>query len=449
MSKKTRDYLFFIFIGVFLILTVIISLYASGYRFNLRWPLRFDSVLQKTGALFVDTAPRGALISLNKKSNNRPAGNFSFPASKAKQLRTPNKIRNLLPGEYILRLERNGYWPFEKTVYVAPGQVTFAKDINLFRNDRPLLIRVGMTSKIAISQNDKYLYLEAERLIINLKDQSLVSLENSGLATSSWQWLDSGNKILVGGIVFDPLKNSQINYRELIGDDADLWQKPENDSKIYYHYKNSLNYLDPVSRTNTLIVSGDQYLAYQVRGDQLFYISAAGGQTILNSYALNDKKLKTKLILPPSGDYTFQTDNPSFISLYDRRNQTLYLIDPDVTDRFEKIIPDIITWQWINDNQLIYHNRWEIFWLDISQAKADLIVRLGKEITKILGNNKKNYLVFSTPDSLGTLDLKNDYLTTVLHADRIDAAELDKKTGTIYFNGRVDGQEGIYKLILE
>ena len=62
MSKKLRDYLFYFFIIFFVVGTVLISLYASGYKFNLSWPLKFNRVLIKTGMIAVDTIPRGAVV---------------------------------------------------------------------------------------------------------------------------------------------------------------------------------------------------------------------------------------------------------------------------------------------------------------------------------------------------------------------------------------------------
>ena len=112
MSKKFRDRLFLFFIAIFILMTVLISLYASGYKFNLSWPLKFNRLLQKTGMLNVATIPKGAYIFLNDKEQTGAV----FSLFKKDSLTTPNKIKNILPGEYVLRLEREGYWPYEKKI---------------------------------------------------------------------------------------------------------------------------------------------------------------------------------------------------------------------------------------------------------------------------------------------------------------------------------------------
>lgn len=118
MSPKTRNYLFIFFIVFFIVGTVLISLYASGYRLSLSWPLKFNRLLIKTGALNLDTNPRGAVIYLNGQARNE-AALLSF---KKNILTTPAKIRNLLPGEYDLTLERDGYWPFQKKSIFIPAR---------------------------------------------------------------------------------------------------------------------------------------------------------------------------------------------------------------------------------------------------------------------------------------------------------------------------------------
>ena len=166
MPKKTRDYIFYFFIFFFITGTVLISLYASGYKFNLSWPLKFNRILIKTGMIAVDTVPSGAIVYLNDK----PQANFSLNPFKKEYLTTAVKVKNVLPGEYDLRLERAGYWPFQKKINVYSGQTTFAEDINLFRNSAPLLLAAGGETETQLSANRKYLYIPMAKKIITLKN---------------------------------------------------------------------------------------------------------------------------------------------------------------------------------------------------------------------------------------------------------------------------------------
>ena len=107
MSKKFRDFLFIAFIVLFVFITFFVSVYAVGYSLNISWPPRFDQVFQKTGMLILDSEPTGASIFLN---GNKQRRSFLLDLGR-NEITTPVKIKNLPPGEYTLRLEKEGYWP--------------------------------------------------------------------------------------------------------------------------------------------------------------------------------------------------------------------------------------------------------------------------------------------------------------------------------------------------
>ena len=156
MPKKVRDYLFIVFIVLFVFMTIGISLYASGYKFNLSWPLRFNRLLQKTGMLALATVPSRAIVYLN----DVPQKNLSVNPWKKDYLTTPVKIKNILPGEYELRLEETGYWPYKQKIWINSGQTTFVEDVNLFKENLPLLVLSTPEDSLALSPDKKYLFLD-------------------------------------------------------------------------------------------------------------------------------------------------------------------------------------------------------------------------------------------------------------------------------------------------
>ncbi|HPW34524.1 MAG TPA: hypothetical protein PK367_02050, partial [Candidatus Paceibacterota bacterium] len=103
MPKKIRDWLFILFIILFVIITFFVSVYAAGYSLNKRWPPRFDQIFQKTGMLIVDSEPSGASIFLNGERRRK---SILLDIGRSDAL-TPQKIKNLPPGEYILMLEKD------------------------------------------------------------------------------------------------------------------------------------------------------------------------------------------------------------------------------------------------------------------------------------------------------------------------------------------------------
>ncbi len=441
MSKKIRDYIFFIFVLSFIVGTTIISLYASGYKFNLSWPPHISRLLIRTGMIVVDSAPRGATIYLNDK----PAASFSLNPWSKQYLTTAAKVKNVLPGEYTLKLERDGYWPLSKKISVYSGQTTFAENINLFRDDLPFFITAATTSEIALSANYKYLYIAGPGKIITLKNNEEKTLPLNGRG----RWLKNQDQILVKGWLFPVDKTAGINYSQTIGAGANNWYYEENTKRLYYQNDSLIAYLEADSQMSHLVLSGGRYLAYEPHGDSLFYVAAESGQTILKKYSLKNQATEQQMILPNVGHYLFSPDGRPFITLYDDQNKTLYLINPENLAGGSRTINNIISWAWLDDNTLVYNNNWEIYLFDLRQNSASLLTRVGEEIRQIIWNSRNDYLIFSTDSGLNVYDLKIGLITKIFQAEKIGSPVLDDKNGTLYFWAKIGKQEGIYSLLLQ
>lgn len=443
MSKKTRDYIFFIFIILFLVGTTLVSLYASGYKFNLAWPPRFNRLLVKTGMIAIDSSPSGATIYLNDK----PLSNFSLTPWSKNQLTTAAKIRNVLPGEYTLRLEREGYLPLNKKINVYSGQTTNVEDINLFRADLPFLVTASSKSDLKLSTNRKYLYITAAEKIITLKNDQERALP---LKTGVGKWLKNQDKLLLAGWIFSPLENGgDLNYSQLISPEATAWYYDEDTNRLYYQDKKSLFYLDTTSKTNTLIISNEDYLTYEPRGDYLFFVSTSGNRTKVKRYSLKTRQIEEELTLPSVGHYVFKSTGQAVLELYDEKNKTLYLVDPSNLKSGGRTISNISSWQWVDNNTLFYNNNWEIYFFDLEQNKASLMTRVGEEIREIIWNSNNNYLIFSTANSLSVYDLRINLITKIFQTEKINSPVLDSKNNTLYFWAKIGQQEGTYSLLLQ
>jgi len=452
MSKKIRDTIFIAFIVLFIVITVVTSLYASGYQFNLSWPPKFNRLLVKTGMLAAATTPSGATIYLNGSPQKNPLANFLS----REYLTTPAKIKNLLPGEYDLRFVKDGYWPLEEKINIVSGQSTFAENISLFKNDAPYLIASsspaanvsGSSPDLALSPNRHYLYLPGLAAIVDLKSGLSKKLATEGGAADSAAgvWLKNGN-LFSGGLTFSPDGALNKNYREIIGADATDWLFEEATGRIYYRFKNSLAYWDGQSATTAL--SGENYLIFEPRGHNLFTVVKNDSGVYLKNYDLNATAIAVdQLGLPAAGAYRFIAVGSSWLNLYDDKNKTLYLIDPTDLNNYTAV-KNVSGYVWLDNNQLIYSNDWEIYWLALKSPGASLLTRVGEKISALALAPSGKYLLFVTDKSLNALDLRTDLATALLKADRIGAPVLDEKNNLVYFQAAVNGSDGYYKLALQ
>lgn len=119
--EKRKIYWFFIYplaALIFASLSVLFILSAKGYSVHFeKGAIKFE----KTGMLIISTKPIGADIFLNGKNiSKKTAAFFSV------------KIDNLSKGKYVLTLEKEGYYKWEKEVRISPEMVTWANYALLF-----------------------------------------------------------------------------------------------------------------------------------------------------------------------------------------------------------------------------------------------------------------------------------------------------------------------------
>jgi len=458
MSKKIRDFLFVLFIILFIFITVITSLYASGYKFNLTWPLKFNRLLQKTGMLIVATKPSRATIYLDDK----PKQDLSFNPWKKDYLTTPSKVKNILPGRYELSLELDGYWPYRQTINIYSGETTFVENVVLFKESSPRLVLASPETNLLLSRDNKYIYTQASNEIINLKTEETRSLINKNDTAKNdlkiiaanltvfppGKWL-SNNKFFKDGIIYDPLKETgDINSANIIGANATNWYFEESNDLLYYQNNQTINQFALNSKTNSLLLSDVSYLAYKPLADKIFTITQ-DSQIKLRSYSLNNQALKEEWSLPNNGDYIFTENLLGYLSVYDNRNQALYLFRPDYLAQGPIAINNISNWVFLGNKTLLYANDFEIYIFDLENERSELITRRSDKIINLIWNKSDNYLIFTGGNSLNIFDFKNKNTTTLINAEKITSPVFDEKNKNIYFWARINEEEGIYKMNLQ
>ena len=118
MTKRIKRALFYSAMAVFLILSYVVVLYAQGYKYSFS-----ENRFFKTGAVYLK-ANTGADIYLDDKF----IGNTSF-------FNNSYRIEGLLPGDYAIIVQKNGYSTWQKSADVDEGFVNEFSKILLFPKD--------------------------------------------------------------------------------------------------------------------------------------------------------------------------------------------------------------------------------------------------------------------------------------------------------------------------
>lgn len=443
MSKKIRDFLFIAFVILFIILTIIISLYAAGYKLNTKWPPRFGQLVQKTGMLLLDSSPKGADIIINGEEKKQ---SWLIDIGR-RNVTTPTKIKNLIAGEYTIRLEKEGYWPLEKKVKIESSQTSFMEDAILFKRSTPLNLALCAPQDLSLSPDKKNIILSKDGQVINLKNSSTSTLAVT--AGNNIQWSKNSDQVLFGDKLINIDNNSSGYDLSVIGKTATNFYWDEANKKIYYQANGEINCIVTDKNSISTILSGSDYAAYAIRNNLIYTVESISGQNYLRIYGIDNNILKSSSFLG-GGEFYFKQDD-YYLSLYDKKQQALYLLSDYAEQAIINKIRPVINWRWINSDFLIWHNDFEIYSLNTKNNKQELILRVSNPIVDIAWNKIKNYLVYASNEqiSLINLNLEKKEPIVLLSAQGINNLALDEKNQLLYFYAEIDQKSGIYKLQLQ
>lgn len=445
MNHFVRRIIFWSFFLIFIVLTFYFSLLAGGYSISfssLKPPYKLN-FLQKTGILAVDSSPREAKIELNKNFKSLLS---SKEVLKNKKLKTPYKIKNLIPGEYILNVSLDGYWPFEKKLWIEPGQTTYVENIVLLKKLLPLMIYSLPVQKIEIDDSfSNILFIENNELF-DIKKESRVDL---GESVGQIKILGN-NKISVNdSLIFDLNQKTSFNLSDFSLEKNGNLKIIKN--KIYYlNSKGLLFSYDYISKTNSQITDEERVMDYYVANDYLFLISEKDEKKYFKTHSLKNGEFIKNIELSSFGDYkiNFVSDNSALV--YDEKFSSLYIIDPfSKISGVKDVLRDVHDINFINQNSFIYYSGSEIRLFDLSISQSFLVSRFEAKITDLLWHPRE-YIIFSDGRSIKAIDFRYDkYITNLFTFDLVSNIVLDKSGGSLYFTGKIANQEGLYKLFIQ
>jgi len=395
----------------------------------------------------IESEPKNALIYLNGKTQATP----KLELFKKENLKTPAKIKNLLPGKYTLSIEKEGYWPYQERIEVYSGQTTNIENINLYKSSNPSLKSVSSENdeeeEIIISNNFDYIFLEKSKKIINLKEEIErdLSTELKDDTDNYYKWCQN-DYLFVNGYFFSPdKKEKDIDFKSVIGI-ADKWYFNENLNRIYFKNNNSLNYFD-VSKNNVISLIKDiEFIDYLPENEYIFLIQEDNSDYYLNKYSLKEEKIIETLLLPKNSNYKFNKSNEKYLSLYDENNKSLYLIDKNEIEKGFRKIDKIVNWDWLDEKRIVYINNWELIIFDFEKNEKELLNRFSETLENIIINSEENYVVVNTKQKIKIIDLKNKFNTDILQAEKIHSLVLDKKNNYLYFWSKINDISGVYRI---
>ncbi|KKQ61342.1 MAG: hypothetical protein US81_C0007G0022 [Parcubacteria group bacterium GW2011_GWE2_38_18] len=443
MTLTTRRFLYITFILSFLIITPLVILYANGYTFSMS-----KKGIVKTGMLVLNTKPESANIYLNGVPEETFLGSYF---GKKIKVTTPSKIKNIVPGEYLVRLEIENYWPWEKKLTVHPGGSTFAEDIILFKKDTPQILTADTKDTFQAPNNEFSLAYDGKSVsLVNLENgKSTIITEVS--ATPSITWSPNSTKFILNNTIYDTY--NQEKRLELDQLDIKLenvkWNFSQEDI-IYYKEKNIIYSLNIANKTRKQLLEQQIAGDYFIKDKYIFSLSRVNNDSSLRVIDLGSSQIYKTIKLPNTFNYEFINTENSLVNLFDKDKGILYLIDP-FTDYLpiREIINNIKTAKWVGPGKLLYANDFEVWLYDLGQNKKTILNRLSEKISDVVWHPSNNYIIYSTENSINTLELdERDKFRTIELVDgkNINNLNLNKNGGVLYFQGNTGLQTGLFRL---
>ncbi|MDP2593142.1 MAG: hypothetical protein Q8P52_00630 [bacterium] len=182
--RKRYAYLVFCY-ALFLILIPVIVLYAEGYR------IVPGPSLVKTGGIYIYETTNGASIFIdNKKTARLSALSDNF------------FIQRLIPGIYNVRVQKDGFFPWEKEIAVYDGRVS--ENASFLLPEKIYFTNISATSTLRAEESIK-LVQEAEVLFSEKDTTNLLTngqvllLENLSRKVFTVVYSEKNDIFLVGG----------------------------------------------------------------------------------------------------------------------------------------------------------------------------------------------------------------------------------------------------------
>ena len=237
MTRKFRRFVFLIFTIFFIVCSIIVVLFAQGYRFN------FNSLkIVKTGGIFIKTSTDGAKIYINDEYVESTSGILNYNAL----------ISGLIPKNYNVFVYKENYYPWNKTVEVKNGMVAELNSIVLFPLELKKIKIVELPSQVisefAINNSTIEVKNDKTKIInvYNLSDGELLSSEKFKKATSSEGIIspDKNKKLYI--------LNNQL-WIDYLNDTKKEPIKNAGEKELIVAYELSINFFDWFNDSERLI----------------------------------------------------------------------------------------------------------------------------------------------------------------------------------------------------
>lgn len=439
-TKPWRIAMLAVFIAAFFIISPLLVLYTSGYRYDFK-----NGIIQEIGAISVDVLPKNASIFLNEIKITG---------------KMPIRLKNVSPGKYKIKISADGFYDWEKEVTVENKQTIYIKEIKLIKKSTPEKIIDGQIGQLSLSTDKKYLVYQK----INEKNQEfyLTDLNNNknNLIFSDnknkkykIEWFETANYATIS--LED---NSQIHIIDATIPEQtwDLTKEEKNkitkwqwsnayDPEIFYSTKNQLFTMNVNTKQKT-VVGKNNFLDWSSDNRQIWSLkhssSTRESLVIKNTFGSNQIFLNLDDAnsdnIHSNWQFIKTTNNQILLKKFNQSEMLLVNQNKQYSFYGENFLNSP-------------YNNWWIMWTpwEITTYSQDeepfLLNRSGEKLDKVVVLDEYNTLGLIWTDKMTVLFPYYFVSHTLINQPLNDAAA-DSQNRILYFSGKAKNQEGLWKI---
>lgn len=433
MHARVRRVVFLVFTLAFFMAAPAVVLYTSGYRIN--W--RTGRVVQ-TGLISITSTPRTATVAVDGKTVGK----------------TPIVVDAVSEGEHVVRMEKAGYYPWQRTVSVAAHKTTFLEFIPLLREEQPTFVHAlngavtVMNEHMIVTAREEAGWVEVWTLTTEGADDRLLArIPRADIRDLAMELHPNGTllKITRPGRATS-IVETETGASFSLETSEHVWLDPEADDRIYVQKPDEPLATVMLTNPNVRIPAETAVQSIMARNSIVYTAESLADAVAITRTEANGSK--TRVALLAKGTWTFAASPDDVLMLHNQYNNFV-VVDAHGNDQPILLASTGTQWDWSADNKMLAWNGdgFEVNIYDTTTHTSETATRSSLEVQKLLWAPNSGYVLYTDHTGIHAIESvaqQNERATYTLVEGIPNGFTIDTRGRELRFIQSTDAETALY-----